>query len=57
MENEEVAKAFHQGEKPENALNLTGLTTIQVADSKAVYGHLRALIENQKKLQRLLNFV
>ena len=42
MDNEEFGQAFLRAGKQDNPLDVSGLTAIQLAYSKAVYGHLRS---------------
>ena len=57
MDNEEIARAFHRAGRQEDPLNLTGLTTLQLAYNKAIYGHLRGWTENYRKAARIVRLV
>ena len=57
MDNAEIAKAFRKGGKQEAPLDLTGLSGEQVAYSKAIYGHLRALTEVHNKAAKIVRLV
>ena len=48
MDNEEVARTFVHAGKQEQALDTSGLSELQLAYSKAVYGHLVADRELQE---------
>ena len=57
MDNEEIGKAFVRAAKQEKTLDLSGLTALQVAYSKAVYNRLAGLTENYKKDARIVRLV
>ena len=57
MDNAEIGRAFHRAGKQEIPLDVSGLTTLQVAYSKAVYGHLRALTESFRKAAKIIRLV
>ena len=57
MGDEEVARAFTRARKQEQPLDTSGLTAVQSAYSKAVYGHLRSLTEGFKKAAKVVRLV
>lgn len=57
MDNEEVGKAFERAARQEKSLDVSGLTAMQVAYSKAVYNHLTSLTEGYKKAARIVRLV
>ena len=57
MDNDEICKAFLRAGKQENALDISGLTVLQLACSKAIYGHLRSLTENFRKAAKIIRLV
>ena len=57
MNNEEIGKAFHYAGKQESQLDVSGLSTLQIAYSKAVYVHFRSLAENFRKAAKMVRLV
>ena len=57
MDNEEVAQAFTRAGKQEQPLDTSGLSDLQSAYSKAVYGHLRSLTKNCRKAAKVVRLV
>ena len=57
MDNEEIGQAFLRAGKQDDPLDVSGLTVIQLAYSKAVYGHLRALTEGYRKASKIIRLV
>ena len=57
MDNEEIGMAFKRAGKQDNPLDVSGLTQIQTANSKATYGHFRALTERVRKAAKIVRLV
>ena len=57
LDNAEIGHAFLRAGKQEDPLDTSGLTVIQLAYSKAVYGHLRALTEGYRKASKIVRLV
>ena len=57
MDNQEIGQAFLRAGKQEDPLDTSGLTVLQLAYSKAVYGHLRALTEGYRKASKIVRLV
>ena len=57
MDNEDIGKAFTRAGKQDDCLDVSGLTQMQVAYSKAIYGHLRALTERFRKASKIVRLV
>ena len=57
MDNEEIGQAFKRAGKQEDLLDVYGLTPLQSAYSKAIYGHLRALTEGFSKAAKIVTLV
>ena len=57
MDDEEIGQAIHRAGKQEDPLDVSGLTVIQLAYSKAVYGHLRALAGGYRKAAKIVRLV
>ena len=57
MDNDEIGQAFVRAGKQESPLDCTGLTVIQLAYSKAIYGHLRYLTEGFRKAAKIVRLV
>ena len=57
MDSEEIGKAFDRAAKQPDKLDVSGLTSIQTAYSKAIYNHLRCLTENHKKAAKIVRLV
>ena len=57
MDNEEIGQVFKRASKQEDPLDVSGLAVIQIAYSKAIYGHLRALTEGFRKAAKVVRHV
>ena len=57
MDSPEIAQAFLRAGKQDDPLDTSGLTVIQLAYSKAVYGHLRSLTEGFRKAAKIVRLV
>ena len=57
MDNAEIGQAFLRGGKQEDPLDTSGLTVRQLAYSKAVYRHLRALTEGYRKASNIVRLI
>ena len=57
MDKEEISQALKRAGKQEDPLDVTGLTPMQAAYSKAIYGHLRALTEGFRNAAKIVRFV
>ena len=57
MDNEEIGMAFKRAGKQDDPLDMLGLTPIQTVYAKAIYGHLRALIEVLRKAAKSVRLV
>ena len=56
-DNDEIGQTFQRAGRHENALDVSGLTVIQLAYSKAIYGHLRSLTEGFRKAAKTVRLV
>ena len=57
MDNADVGQAFQRAGKQEVPLDVSSLSALQVSYSKAIYGHLRALIENFRRAAKIVRLV
>ena len=57
MDNSEIGQAFQRAGRQEDPLGMQSLSAQQIAYSKAVYAHLRALIENFKQAAKVVRLV
>ena len=54
MDSEEIGEAFKRAGKQEDPLDTTGLTPLQSAYAKAIFGHLRSLTEGFRKAAKVV---
>ena len=57
MDNPEVGQAFQRAGRQDDPLDVQSLSVQQVAYSKAIYAHLRAITENFKKAAKVVRLV
>ena len=57
MDNADIGQAFKKAGKQDVPLDVSGLSGMQTAYSKAIYGHLRALTENFRKAAKIVRLV
>ena len=57
MDEDEIGNAFQRAGKQDVPLDASSFSALQVSNSKAIYGHLRALTENFRKAANIVRLV